>query len=208
MHGPQLTHSQAHVIDVHTKTAYAVGAFSLGGFEKITEINPQHPDYVMFAVSGYNGDFSGVDRVLAEKNNSTRPDGTPWVWTQNIVPFRLYVGVKGKMEDGSDGDDFLARNGLRYGKLYGYAVNLTDTGDKFRDDFHKDPELAYNGAHVPGKWIAQTWQWDGEVKNFMDDGSWDWQVAPDNGMDWWVANSYNESGAKTEHCSPVRSCSY
>ena len=29
-----------------------------------------------------------------------RPDGTSWVWPNNIVPARIYIGVKGKMEDG------------------------------------------------------------------------------------------------------------
>ena len=40
-----------------TKTIYAVGAFGQGGYEKIVEINSQHPEYVMFSLSGYNGAF-------------------------------------------------------------------------------------------------------------------------------------------------------
>ena len=42
----------AHAVDVSTRTAYALGVFTLGGFEKIVEINSMHPDYVMFAPSG------------------------------------------------------------------------------------------------------------------------------------------------------------
>jgi hypothetical protein len=33
---------------------WAVGSFSLGGFEKQSELNSQHPDYVMFGISGTN----------------------------------------------------------------------------------------------------------------------------------------------------------
>jgi hypothetical protein len=41
-----------HAIDLTEKTAHAVGAFSMGGFEKNVEINAQNPDYVMFGMSG------------------------------------------------------------------------------------------------------------------------------------------------------------
>ena len=44
--------NSVHVLDVATDTMYAVGSFSLGGFEKQSEINSQHPDYVMFGISG------------------------------------------------------------------------------------------------------------------------------------------------------------
>ena len=67
---------------------------------------------------------------------------------------------------GSDApaDDFLARNGLRYGKVYGFAVDMSEsgpTGGLMRDAFHK-PRA--NGAQVDGKFVAINWQWDGEVK--------------------------------------------
>jgi len=46
--------------------------------------------------------MTGYDAVLAARNKKygSRPDGSDWVWTQNIVPSRIYVGMKGKMEDG------------------------------------------------------------------------------------------------------------
>ena len=44
--------NSVHVLDVSTDAIWAVGSFSLGGFEKNVEMNPQHPDYVMFAMSG------------------------------------------------------------------------------------------------------------------------------------------------------------
>ena len=47
------------------------------------------------------------------------------------APLKIYVGVKGKAADGSEiaadaneRDQFLARNGLLYGKIYGLALAL------------------------------------------------------------------------------------
>ena len=80
--------------------------------------------------------------------------------------------MKGKLEDGSDApeDDFLARNGFKYGQLYGFATDMSETGPTGgvgRDEWHK---TATNGAEVVGKMIAQPWRWDGEVRNFEHDG--------------------------------------
>lgn len=113
-----------------------------------------------------------------------------------------------KRISGSDAphDDFLARNGLRYGKLYGFVVDMSadgPTGGMWRDDFHK-PRA--NGAKVEGKWVAIDWQWDGQVKNYRHDGAWDFQVSPPGyegtSYEWWNANGYDSSGAKTEHLTP------
>jgi len=38
--------------DLATGTDYAVGALTLGGFEKTIEVNPLHTDYVIFSPSG------------------------------------------------------------------------------------------------------------------------------------------------------------
>ena len=197
----------AHAVDVHTKTAYAVGVFGQGGYEKIVEINSQHPDYVMYAMSGYNGAFDGFSAVLEARNKKfNRTDGKDYVWPNNIVPFRFYVGVKGLCEDGEMCDDFLARNGLKYGKIYGFAVDMSEEGPVYgmwRDDFHKDPTKAMNGAKVPGKWIAQQWTWNGKVKNFEHDASWEYQNNPPvAGYKWWNSAGYDMGGAKTEHLSP------
>ena len=173
-------------------------------------MNPQHPDYVVIAISGYNGSYRGESVELQGRMDEygMRPDGNPYVWTRNICPVRVYVGIKGKMEDGSDApaDDFLARNGLRYGKVYGYVIDMSATGPtegKWRDDFHKPVE---NGAHVPGKWVPINWQWDGVVRNYRHDGGWDFQLAPPGyegtNWKWWNANGYDASGSKTEHLSP------
>jgi hypothetical protein len=134
----------------------------------------------------------------------------------DITPARIYVGVKGKLEDGSDApeDDFLARNGLKYGKVYGYAVDMGEpyrqSKGLYRDEFHRTPEHAFNGAKVRGFWIAQKWSWDGEVKNYRHDGSWDYQDKPPHteggsgrmNFEYWTAAGPDSRGCKTEHNSP------
>jgi hypothetical protein len=218
----------AHVLDLDTKTLYATGVLTNGGFEKNVEINPQSSEYVIIAVSGYNGAFDNdkvipgetlvPDHVTAMRNAEygPRPDGKNFTWTNNIVPYRMYVGVKGKLEDGTDApaDDFLARNGFKFGQIYGFAIDMTNSTDstgptagEWRDAWHKS---ATNGDTVPGKWIAQPWRWDGEVKNFQHDGSWDYQVVPPGaeaggeleGHHWWTSMGPDSDGCKTEHISP------
>jgi len=199
-----------HAMDLASGTDYAVGSVTNSGFEKIVEMNPQHSDYVVLSISGYNGAYNNGQAEIDARNAEygQRPDGTDYVNPQNVCPARIYIGMKGKMEDGSDApaDDFLARNGLRYGKVYGFAIDMSDDGPTaglWRDAFHKPRE---NGAKVDGKFVAIDWQWDGTVKNFRHDGAWDFQIpvpgyeATD--MKWWNGNGYDESGSKTEHNSP------
>lgn len=111
-------------------------------------------------------------------------------------------------------DDFLARNGLRYGRLYGFAIDMSEEGPSkgmFRDDFHRDPTMAPNGAEVKGKFIRQDWNWKGVVRNFESDGSWDYQDTPpftkaggpQENYFWWNSGGRDEAGCKTEHISPV-----
>jgi hypothetical protein len=206
--------SQFHAIDIATKTAYALGSTGLGGYEKLAEINSQHPDYVILAISGYNGNFAGFSAVLEARNAEyQRSDGENYVWTQDIHPARIYVGIKGKMEDGSDApaDDFLARNGLRYGAMYGYAVDMDPKNPAkglWRDDFHRDPEAGKNGASVVGYWIRIPWQWDGVVRDYEHSDTWVYQDKPPftrrsgrKDYEWWTALGPDEGGCKTEHLS-------
>ena len=232
-----------HAMDLAQKVDYAVGSVTVSGFEKIVELNPQHSDYVVLGLSGYNGAYNNPQAEIDGRNAEygKRPDGTDYVNPVNICPARIYVGIKGKMEDGktskriqprclfidiilniktdsyllsmltpigsnAPADDFLARNGLRYGKVYGFAVDMSERGPSgglTRDDFHKDRA---NGSKVDGKFVAIDWQWDGTVKNFRHDGAWDFQISvpgyDGTNMMWWNANGYDESGAKTEHLSP------
>jgi len=208
--GAEFVGISMHAMDLANEVDYAVGSVTNSGFEKIVEMNPQHKDYVILGVSGYNGAYNNgqaeIDARNAEYGN--RPDGTPYVNPENVCPARIYVGLKGKMEDGSDApaDDFLARNGLRYGKVYGFAIDMSEDGPTeglFRDAFHKPRE---NGAKVDGKFVAIEWQWDGEVKNFRHDGAWDFQLDvpgyEGTDMKWWNSGSLSTSGSKTEHLSP------
>lgn len=166
--------------------------------------------------AGYNGAFDNYTKVLDARNEEygPRPDGSDWVWTRDVVPSRVYIGIKGKMEDGSDAEDsdFLARNGLRYGKVYGYAIDMSDAGPTkgmWRDEFHLDPDMAHNGAHVPGKWIPIAWQWNGTVTNYQHDGAWDFQIQPPMAESgdtdtyyYWNSLGLDEGGCKMEHVSP------
>lgn len=49
--GSNYTGIPAHVVELSTGNAYAAGVFTLGGFEKIVEINCGHTDYVCFSVT-------------------------------------------------------------------------------------------------------------------------------------------------------------
>jgi hypothetical protein len=159
---------------------------------------------------GYNGDYSGINATFAARRafyGTNRTDGKPWIWPNNVHPYRFYLGVKGLMEDGSKApaSDFLARNGLRYGQIYGYAIDMTSTGPTkgaWRDAAHKN---ATNGLTVPGQWVAQPWRWNGTVTDFQHDGSWDFQLPVPGLADykWWNSAGYDAAGEKCEHLSPV-----
>ena len=211
--GSNYTGIPAHVINIATKASYASGVFTLGGFEKIVEVNCGHPDYVCFSPSGYNGAFSVDGTAEAARKNAIgkRPDGTDYVYPQDVCPARLYIGKKGYNAKGEPATDFLSRNGLAYGHLYGFATNQAGaaydaaTGSGGRDGWHKTDGRA-NGDTVSGAFYPIDWQWDGEVKSFMHDGSWAFQHKPDSSdlsIEFW--NPYGNDGTggkKTEHNSP------
>ena len=203
----------AHAVDMATKTAYAVGAFGMGGFEKIVEVNCGHEDYVCFSISGYNGNFGSdaKDGQVTRKNVlGKRDDGTTdYVYPQNIVPSRLYVGVKGYKADCTTADTtgFLEKNGLACGRVYGFAV---PEATEDRDPWHKGNFRNGHGDSVDGYFAQTQWQWDGTVKNFEFDQAWDFQNPPKNEdasgasttHKFWNAEGINEDGKKTEHNSP------
>eukprot|EP00931_Biecheleriopsis_adriatica_P032894 TRINITY_DN1913_c0_g1_i4.p1 TRINITY_DN1913_c0_g1~~TRINITY_DN1913_c0_g1_i4.p1 ORF type:complete len:756 (-),score=155.51 TRINITY_DN1913_c0_g1_i4:94-2361(-) len=197
----------AHVLNPKTKEMYATSAFTLGGFEKIVEVNTGTTDYVAFAPSGYNGAFGGsFPHVVAQRNgNYTRTDGQPYVWPQNIVPTRLFLGKKHTDKDGNaDSVSFLARNGLEFGALYGFATDCSVEGIESRDSWHKNASKA--GEQVVGAFYKMRWKdTPGEVKDFVHDGSWEYQDAPEGapaGWCFWNGQGKDSGGSKTEHISP------
>jgi hypothetical protein len=80
---------------MNTKQMFAIGAFGMGGYEKIIEFSCGVAGYICYSLSGYNGNF-GDKTLLTQKNAAgKRSDGSDWVWPQDIVPARVYVGIKG-----------------------------------------------------------------------------------------------------------------
>lgn len=101
----------AIVVDIANETAYTVPALGQTGYEKLLPINPGHPDYVVVVLAGYNHDLEPA-------------------------PLKIYIGRKGLDADGQPvaadapaRDQFLGRNGLLYGKIYGMAL----ANDAFAD---------------------------------------------------------------------------
>ena len=92
-----------HAIGLEDSVDYAVGAVTISGFEKTAEVNPMHKDYVVIAISGYNGAFSGFSAELDGRINEygLRPDGKNYTWTRDLCPARIYIGVKGYLENGA-----------------------------------------------------------------------------------------------------------
>lgn len=80
------------------------------------------------------------------------------------------------------------------------------TGGAWRDAFHKNPATAVNGAKVDGVFTPISWQWDGTVRNFEHDGSWDFQDQPPLHVGtnnyFWNAAGNDAGGCKTEHNTP------
>eukprot|EP00930_Biecheleria_cincta_P082155 TRINITY_DN7180_c0_g1_i2.p1 TRINITY_DN7180_c0_g1~~TRINITY_DN7180_c0_g1_i2.p1 ORF type:complete len:807 (-),score=143.12 TRINITY_DN7180_c0_g1_i2:210-2318(-) len=193
----------AHVIDLATGHMHATGVFTLGGFEKIVEVNCGVEGYVCFSPSGYNGNFgvpSKTDEAARKNALGKRPDGTDYVYPQDIVPGRLYIGKKGYNAQGQPASDFLSRNGLAYGKVYGFSTDVTaTTGGMFIDAYSR---VMPPGSKVEGAFYPIDWQWDGTVKSFMHDGSWAFQHLTVDGTPFWTGNGRDASAAKTEHNSP------
>ena len=198
----------AHALDVATETLHATGAFGAGGFQKIVEFGCGTEGYVCFAISGYNGNFGykkAKEGLLARRKEvePLRSDGTEWVYPQHIVPARVYIGLKGYKADGTPcGDDceFLERNGLAHGRVYGFAVPES-TAD--RDTWHVGRDRTRPPAGLSGVFAPTMWQWDGEVKNFEHDQAWDFQEPPMGmfGYKFWTALGRDTGGEKLEHVS-------
>ena len=93
--------------------------------------------------------------------------------------------------------------------MYGFATDMSESGPThglWRDAFHKNETTGYNGNTVEGVFTPIDWQWDGTVKNFEHDGSWDFQEQPPlhagSNNYFWNANGNDAGGCKTEHNTP------
>ncbi|MEX1344845.1 MAG: calcium-binding protein [Candidatus Limnocylindrales bacterium] len=137
-------------VDIENGVAYTVPALGQTGYEKLMPMNPGHEDYVVIVAAGYNHDLEPA-------------------------PLKIYVGVKGKAADGSEiaadaneRDQFLARNGLLYGKLYGLAlaneayadlgIENVDPSEKMMDAYLTNPDApdTFTAAFAP-----TSYQWAG-----------------------------------------------
>lgn len=131
-------------------------------------------------------------------------DGKPYVNTQYVHPARIYIGKKGYNARGEPATDFLSRNGLAYGQVYGFGALPTAFNGEYGDVWHRNTANT-NGAQVVGGFYPIDWQWNGTVHNFEHDADWHWQEAPLNappGTKFWTGAGADTSAAKTEHCTP------
>lgn len=138
------------MVDIANATAYTVPSLGQTGYEKLMPINPGHPDYVVVVLAGYNHDLEPA-------------------------PLKIYIGRKGLDaagtpvgDDASARDQFLARNGLLFGKIYGLAlanelfaalgIETIDTGAKMMDAYLKDADApdTFDAAFFP-----TSYQWGG-----------------------------------------------
>ena len=101
--GAEFVGISMHAMDLAKKEDYAVGSVTVSGWEKIVEMNPQHTDYVVLGLSGYNGAYNNGGAEIDARNAEygPRPDGKDYVNPVNVCPARIYIGIKGKMEDGT-----------------------------------------------------------------------------------------------------------
>ena len=161
--------------------------------------------------SGYNGNFgeyamaNGAAGEAARKNAlGKRPDGTDYVWPKYVVPSRIYIGKKRVNAQGQAATDFLSKNGLAYGKLYGFSTNMTATGTGTANGLFMDAysKVAAPGSTVNGAFYPLDWQWDGQVRSFLYDGSWAFQHLTVDGQPFWNSKGRDSGGSKTEHNSP------
>lgn len=176
---------------------------------QIVEINSGSSGYVAFALSGYAGAFGDAKATLAAKRNAfygnRAVDGAAYKITEYIHPARIYIGKKGFNARGEPATDFLSRNGLAYGQMYGFgAVLSTAAGGEYRDVWHRNVSNT-NGAKVVGGFYPIDWRWNGTVTNFEHNADWHWQEAPLNaptGAEFWTGLGPDTRAFKTEHCTP------
>lgn len=173
-------------VDIANGVLYTVPAMGQSGYEKPVPLNPQHTDYTMLVLCGYNYDYS-------------------------VAPLKIYVGVKGLDADGTpiaqdapERDQFLARNGLLYGQIYGLAVEDTVlTGTLGIDTIDLEAEMMEEYLvdqaapdTFPARFVASSYRWEGwdSTPAVRDTEVMRWQV--ETAMTGW---SWFNGNTKTEH---------
>lgn len=146
----------AMAVDVANEVAYSVPALGQTGYEKIAPLNTGESDYVVMVTSGYN---HGLEPA----------------------PLKIYVGRKGYDGEGneitdehSERDQFLGRNGLLWGQLYGQTLKnkhfdkldvvADEDGNGRFDDNVMDTHLttqAKAGDSFKGRFYPTSFQWGG-----------------------------------------------
>ena len=138
------------VVDVKNQVAYTAPALGQTGYEKLMPINPQHEDYVVIVGAGYNHN-------------------------QEPAPLKVYVGMKDRLADGSEidystaneRDAFLARNGMLYGRIYGFAMPTesyaalgleANPAAKMMDEYLQNADTPNT---FEGRFYPTSYQWGG-----------------------------------------------
>jgi hypothetical protein len=176
------------VVDIANETAYTVPALGQSGYEKILPINPGHPDYTVLVLAGYNHDIEPA-------------------------PLKIYVGMKGMDSDGQPlaedapaRDQFLARNGLLFGKIYGLALaneTFAELGIDEIDTSAKMMEAYLTNADAPDTFAAAfaptSYQWGGwdAPVSVRDTDVFKWQMAEEQP----AGHTFFVGDSKTEHAA-------
>jgi len=204
---PKIRGLPAWAIEPYTGEAWAVAAFGMGGFEKISSMYIDSTKYIAFLPSGYNGAFgSSKPNIVAAKGN--RSDGTPYVWPQDIVPSQIAIGKKNVGYDCMTADtSFLGRNGLKCVKVYGFATTNSEITADGLDAYMKTGAGATAGSTSTGKYLPTAWRFEGVMSSFIDDLAWKWQDPPvyegDGDYHFVVSKTRDARGKKHEHLSAV-----
>ena len=158
----------AYTTDLETRSTYTIGAFGTGGWEKVTEMNPGNSNYVCFIPNGYNiWESSGAVAL-------NRETGSNYVRTVFERPQEVYIGIKNYKLDGSGNpvaltaqeiadkadSTYLARNGLEYGQLYGFALSNDANWPSYSNlEAYWSSSSLTNGQTVSGQYMAIPWRW-------------------------------------------------
>ena len=129
------------------------------------------------------------------------------MWPQNIVPSRLYVGVKGYAADctTTDTTNFLAKNGLACGRVYGFAVPTTATATPgTRATSATGPTTPSpatsrrpsGSGTAPSRTSTTTRPGTSRTPKKTD------ASGPEASYKFWTAKGRDAGGAKTEHSQP------